>query len=301
MIDRYRNYRPVPPTRKQVKKPKVGRYFVLLIFFVILIGFLVKSRGSDKPKTEVKSSEVKKVKPKVTAEPISSDTWGLLASKMNTLITENNELDISVAVIDVDTGTKANYGIQNNFAGASTTKILTAVAYLHDIENGKYKLNNDGKNQLRLMINQSDNTAWTALNKKVGYENLNKYAQSINLSSYDYKENIITAGDEALLLQRLYKRELLNEDHTSLILSYMQNTNNEAMLPKITPEDATVWHKYGQLEDRLHDAGIINFRDRTIVIVVYTKGGVSDGSNYRTRADLVGQFGKTILDTIYTL
>ncbi len=301
MIDRYRNYRPAQPIRKPKKKSKFGRYLFLLIILGGLGGFFLKNKLLSEPKTEVKATQKIKLKPKITAEPISSDRWDLLAQQMNILIGENPDLDISVAVIDVDSGTKANYGIQNNFAGASTTKVLTAVAYLNNVENGKYKLTSDGKNQLRLMLNQSDNTAWATLNQKIGYASLNQYAKSIGLSSYDYKQNIITAGDEALLLQKLYKRELLNDEHTTMILSDMQNTNNEAMLPKIIPEGATIWHKYGQLEDRLHDAGIINFNDRTIIIVVYTKGGASDGSNYRVRADLVGQFGKTVIDTLYSL
>ena len=249
--------------------------------------------------TPIASTKVE-TKPKITAEPLSSTTWTTLDQRVNAVIAENPTIDISVAVIDIKTSTRANYGIQNNFAGASTTKVLTAVAYLSDVEKGKCSLTADGRNQLRLMINRSDNTAWDTLNKKVGYNNLNIYAQSIGLSSYNWNGNIITASDEAILLEKLYSRKLLSEENTKLLLSYMQNTNNEDMIPAVTPAGATIWHKYGQLEDRLHDVAIIEHKQRPLALAIYTKGGATDGSNYITRTQLVSRIAQTIFDTMYT-
>ena len=303
MVDRYRNYR---PRRNHVTASKPPKRLWRLFLILIVLGFSAKfgiSLFSKEPtKSEPLASALPSKKiPKIRAKEVSSTVWNDLSINMQALIDQNPDIDISVAVIDIGTNTKAGYGIQNNFAGASTTKVLTASAYLHDIENNKYKLTSDGKNQLRLMLNNSDNTAWDILNKKVGYKNMVTYARSIGLNSYDWKNNIITAGDEALLLQKLYQRELLNEGHTNLILGHMQDTNNESMIPKIIPEGATIWHKYGQLEDRLHDAAIINYQDRPIVIVVYTKGGASDGSNYTPRVKLVQDLAKTIINSIYQI
>jgi beta-lactamase class A len=303
MVDRYRNHRSKRNYAPTPKSPtKIWRLFVILIILGISIK-VIPALFSKKPiQPEPLASAVPSKKlPKIRAEEISVDIWNNLSINMQTLIGQNPDIDISVAVIDIGSNTKAGYGIQNNFAGASTTKILTASAYLHDIENNKYKLTSDGKKQLQLMINKSDNTAWDILNKKVGYSNMVAYARSIGISSYDWKNNIITAGDEALLLQKLYQRELLNEDHTSLILGHMQDTNNESMIPKVIPEGAAIWHKYGQLEDRLHDAAIINYQDRPIIIVVYTKGGASDGSNYTPRVKLVQDLAKTVINSIYQI
>ena len=301
MIDRYRNYQPRRRRSAPVKKHRVGRYLVLVLIIGFFGGKYIWSSMKKPINTTTSSASTKvKPKPKVTAEPLSSTTWTTLDQRINAVIAENPTLDISVAVIDIKTSTRANYGIQNNFAGASTTKVLTAAAYLHDIEAGKYAMTAEGKNQLRLMINRSDNTAWDTLNRKVGYNNLNIYAQSIGLSSFNWNGNIITASDQAILLEELYRRKLLSEENTTLLLSFMQNTNNEDMIPTVTPAGATLWHKYGQLEDRLHDAAIIEFKQRPLAVVIYTKGGATDGSNYTPRTQLVGRIAQTIFDTMYT-
>lgn len=245
-------------------------------------------------------------KPKVGPKPdlIDETTGNELGIKVNEIIAQNPGIDISVTAIDANTSTSYNFGIQDNFAGASTTKVLTAAAFLHQVEEGTHSLNealgsSTAQQQIKQMINRSNNDSWALLNKAVGYANLEAYAKSIGASSYQWSGNIITAGDEALILKKLYKRELINEEHTSLVLSYMQNTNNEDMIPVVVPAGATFYHKYGQLEDRLHDAAIIDFKDQPIILVIYTKGGAADGSNYQTRIALVQSLAQTVFQTVY--
>lgn len=303
MVDRYRNYQPrYTPRRKQRRKP--GRAFVFALLVVIALGVPIvwkhlRSNGDERPR----SSNVPRPKPVVTAEPIASTTWNELNQRISAIINEHAGLDISAAIIDINSNTKANYGIQDNFHGASTTKVLTAAAYLHDVEQAKRTLTENlgggsAETHIRRMINRSDNTSWEILNRAVGYARLDAYAHANGISSFKYYGNLMTASDQALLLSKLFQRQLLNEPHTKLLLSFMQTTNNEDMIPVVLPEGATLYHKYGQLDDRLHDSAIINYKNQPIVLVIYTKG-TSDGNAYTARTQLVQEIARSVFTTIY--
>ncbi len=304
MIDRYRNYQPRRIAPRQQKKKHRGLFVLVCAAVLFTGGRTVWSKIQTPSDTKSTANSTPKPVKKITAEPIATSTWNDLNQTVTAVIDQNPGLDISVAVIDIGTNTKANYGIQDNFAGASTTKVLTAVTYLHESEEGRQSItktigSKTAKEHLRLMINQSNNESWVALNRKLTAPTLESFAKSLGLSSYKYKTNTITASDAALLLQKLYNGDVINETNKKLLLSFMQKTNNEDMIPQVVPTGSTFYHKYGQLEDRLHDSAIIEYKDRPIIIVVYTKGGASDGSNYKTRTSLVRELSKTVIDTIY--
>ncbi|MFO0971363.1 MAG: serine hydrolase [Candidatus Saccharimonadales bacterium] len=305
MIDRYRNYQPRYQTIQPRKHHHFGRLF---LFAILLAGGAVFGKSIFKQQHDatprVTAATIEKPKVAVKVEPIATTTWDQLSQQVEAIIAEHDDLDISVAIADITSNTKASYGFQDNFAGASTTKVLTAVTYLDQVQKQKRSLSQTigsmtAKQHLKQMINQSNNDSWSALNTNLTYATIENYARSIGIQSYQAKNNIITASDEALLLQKLYQRTLLSEDNTTLLLSYMQQTNNEAMIPQVIPDGAVLYHKYGQLEDRLHDAAIIDYQNRPIVVVIYTKGGASDGSNYQSRVALIRQIAQTIFDIIY--
>lgn len=307
VVDRYRNYQPRRYTRQPQKKNHKGLFVVLCVAFLLVGGRSVLNKvQATGGALSSSASTAPKLKPLIKAEPIATSTWNDISQKVGVIIDQNPGLDISVAVIDVSTNTKANYGIQDNFAGASTTKVLTAITYLHEAEAGRESMTKtiNGKSirtHLKQMVNQSNNDSWATLNKELTYAKIENYARSLGITSYTYKDNTITAGDEALLLQKLFKGELINETNQKLLLSFMQNTNNEDMIPKVIPSGATIYHKYGQLEDRLHDAAIVDYNNRPLVVVVYTKGGANDGSNYKIRTSLVKQLAQSVIETVYTL
>jgi beta-lactamase class A len=302
MIDRYRNYQPYS-AQKPRKKSHRGFLLVLIVGLLVGGGFLRHTLQPKKTQTTTKAT----VKPKKTvkAEPISSDIWNQLNQQVTAIINQHTDLDVSVAVVDINSNTKANYGVQESFAAASTTKILTAVDLLQKVEQGKESLSENingmtAKQQLKQMIDQSNNESWAALNDELGGSAIEPYAHSIGLSSYKWTDNLLTAGDDATLLQKIYDGDLLNDTSKQLLFSYMQNTNNEAMIPKVAPAGSIVYHKYGQLDSRLHDSAIIVYQNRPIVLVIYTKGQVSaDGTEYTNRVKVIQQLATTVIDNIY--
>lgn len=304
MTDRYRNYQPrhSPASKRRGKSRKISLRLIFLVALLVFGGKFVIGRIFHEQKQNPNTSTTPKPEKKVLAEPITTTTWNDLDQKVSAIINENSPLNISVAITDINSNTKANYGVQEAFHGASTTKVLTAAAYLHDVETGKRTLTENlgggsAQSHIKRMINQSDNNSWAVLNSAVGYNRLNSYARTNGINSYKYLGNIMTTSDQSLLLSKLYQRQLLNEEHSKLLLSFMQNTNNEDMIPKATP-GGTLYHKYGQLDDRLHDSAILVYKDRPVVVVIYTKG-TSDGNVYSTRTQLVQQIARTVFDTIY--
>lgn len=274
---------------------------------ITLFGYKYLNSNSGGSATAEQPQKKKVVKKKVEAVPISDNTWNDMRTKVDTIIAANPAINIGVSVIDDKTGVKQDYGLQEPYHGASTTKVLTAVAFLHQVEQGKYTLNTQlggrtANDHLRLMLNQSNNTSWAALNSAVGYSQLTAYAHENGINSYQYIGNLMKPSDQALLLQKVYGRKLVNEEHTALMLGYMQNTNNEDMIPVVAPAGATFYHKYGQLEDRLHDGAIIDYKKRPLILVIYTKGGGNTfGTTYTARTQLIQTISKTVIDTFYKI
>ena len=309
MIDRYRNYQPISRRPSEPKKPRhKGRRRLLTLSVLIALcvfGYFKITNSQDKSATNETPKPAPVVKTKVTATPIPATAWSDVEAQVNAAIVANPDLNIGVSIIDSKTNTKVDYGSQEAYAGASTTKVLTAAAFLHQVEQGKYTLQTmfsgrTAQEHIRLMLNRSNNESWATLNNAVGTSALTQYARDNGINSYNYVGNLMKPSDQALLLQKVYKRELVNDEHTKLMLSYMQNTNNEDMIPVVTPVDAVLYHKYGQLEDRLHDGAIIEYKKRPLILVIYTKGGATNGSIYGTRIALIQSIAKSVIDTFYT-
>lgn len=200
-------------------------------------------------------------------------------------------VETSVSVIDLDSDEQADIGESAAFTAASTTKVLTAAAYMQLVDQGKASLQttisgSSAKNLLQRMLNVSDNTAWAALNDYIGKANLQTYADSLGLTSYVATTNIITAHDQALLMAKLYKNELATAAHAQLLFSYMHNTNNEDLIPAAMPTDATIYHKYGYLSGELHDAAVVTYQGHHFVLVIFTKNSTGTLDDYTERTQL---------------
>lgn len=182
---------------------------------------------------------------------------------------------LGLEVINLTTNETATNNADQVFYAGSTTKMLTATYFLHQVETGKYSptgsLNGETAGaELKQLINQSDNDAWDAFNNLLGLDNQQQYAQSLGLKTYDVHKNAWSAGDYASLLSQLYKGKLLNPANTKMLLSYMQNTNSEQYLSSALLAGYQIYHKVGYIDGDVHDGGVIANGTQTYVIVVFT-------------------------------
>jgi beta-lactamase class A len=197
-----------------------------------------------------------------------------LDERINGVINAYGDYQVGVALIDMSDGQTYQYGVRAKFVAASTAKILAAVAYYHLVESGSASLTaplgaHVASFQIQRMVKYSNNESWALVTAAIGYQRLREYAASIGII-YDRTVNTLTPTEMAGLLNMLYSGQLINRDHTAQLLSFMQHTNYETLIPAAVPPGTAVFHKYGLLDGNLHDASILVKGDRGFVFVVYT-------------------------------
>jgi beta-lactamase class A len=210
-----------------------------------------------------------------------------LDAQINAVIKANSAYGFGVALIDMTDGKVHTYGAKTKFVAASTGKILAAAAYYHMVETGRASLAapmgaSTAGQQIRQMVQQSNNDSWALILAAIGHQGLTDYAASLGIP-YDRTVNALTPAEMARTLAELYSGRLLNPGHTAQLLSYMQNTNYEVLIPAAAPPGVAVFHKYGLLFGNLHDASILVKEKRAFVFVVYTLGQDMSDMDARTR------------------
>jgi beta-lactamase class A len=146
------------------------------------------------------------------------------------------------------------------------------------------------------MILQSDNDSWTLIMNAVGHQELTDYANSLGVQ-YNPEINTLAPADMARILAGLYSGSLLNAADTAHLLSTMQDTNDETLIPAAVPAGVTVYHKYGELVGELHDAAILDKDGHAYVLVVYTKG--DDLGSVLERTDIIHQVTGAVADALF--
>jgi beta-lactamase class A len=239
--------------------------------------------------------------PTPAAAPPAPTVGPALDAEINAVIAANSAYRLGVALIDMRDGAVHEYGVKTKFVAASTGKILAAAAYYHLVETGKASLAarmgaSTAGQQIRQMVQQSNNDSWALILGAVGQKGLTDYAASIGIP-YDRTVNALTAAEMARTLSELYGGRLLNPAHTAQLLSYMQKTNYELLIPAAAPAGVTVFHKYGLLNGYIHDASILVQGDRAFVLVVYTLG--SDGPEGAARKSVFHQLTRTVTAALF--
>ncbi len=134
-----------------------------------------------------------------------------------------------------------------------------------------------------LMVYDSDNTATHILTNLVGLQYLNKTFDGIGLKNTrlsrkiaDYRardkglENYTTAEDMALLLERIYRKQIVNKKVSDQCLGVLKLTRQNDRIPKYLPMELTIAHKTGLENGVCHDAGIVFTPKGDFLVVVLT-------------------------------
>jgi beta-lactamase class A len=148
---------------------------------------------------------------------------------------------------------------------------------------------------LRLMIQQSDNIAALVLLNAVGAGNVNATLERLGLAGTrvvdrragDAGENVTTARDMAMLLTTIASGQLIDADASESALKLLELEQASTWLAEGLPWWVKVAHKWGDLPDARHDAGIVFTPRGTYVAVVLTEDAPPDEAEHAiTRTSL---------------
>lgn len=232
--------------------------------------------------------------------PLKNGSTTAMNAAINRIVAAQ-QYSIGVSLEDISTGDVLTYGATTPFDAASTAKVVAACAFYHLVETGHASLAQpmgayNAQFNLKEMINISDNDSWHNITAAVGIDNLKAYAASIGVD-YDTDTNSLTPSGEARILSQLYAGKLLNKADTAQLLSYMQNTNEESMIPAAVPSSITVYHKYGLLDGALHDAGILAQGTTRYALVIYTQN--TDDSDDVARTDTIQSITRIVAKELF--
>ncbi|WP_371550973.1 class A beta-lactamase-related serine hydrolase [Streptomyces sp. NBC_00554] len=175
----------------------------------------VKAQADDGPDL-VASSSAPSASPSVseeaTVEPVTApaiDRDALLAEAMKS-VTVQDGAKVSVAVLDVDSDESASYG-EGAFDTASIVKVDILATLLLQAQDGDRELTATQKANATLMIENSDNTAatalWNAIGQSDGLDTANKSFGLTETAGGDgelWGLTQTTAADQLTLLQQVF-------------------------------------------------------------------------------------------------
>jgi beta-lactamase class A len=233
---------------------------------------------------------------------------GQFAQKLRS-IAETSDAVVGIAIKNMATGEKIFINENVVFPQASSIKIHILAELFHQAEQGKVRLsdivplpaavrvggsgvlNELGESSVSmsirdyavLMIVLSDNTATNFLIKQVGMENVNKFLElqgavktRLQRMMMDVKaaaegrENIGTPKEVLMILEKLYRGELVNKKSSEDMLSILQKPK-EGPIRAGVPADISIANKEGDIEGVRCDVGIVYLPKAPYVICVMSK------------------------------
>lgn len=211
---------------------------------------------------------------------------------------------------------------------ASTIKILIMVEALNQVEEGIFSLDEKIKvkekekvdfsiiselkideytflDLITLMIITSDNTATNILIDLLGYEKINQMANILELKStvlqrkmMDFqtakegKENLTSAIDMAIIMEKIYDKSILTEDMCILMSHILSRQTHRDSLSRYIDEDIVIAHKTGELDKLNHDIGVFYVGDMEYLLGIF----VTEAQHNIEAKRIIGRISRSIYD-----
>jgi len=196
---------------------------------------------------------------------------------------------------DLTTGHDFGYHADDVMEAASDIKIPVALYLLHQAQVGAVKLDDkvtlqvsdfmagtgilDGTANsgdqfsysalLTLLIEQSDNTAWQALDRALGADTVDAYAASLGAPDCHQVDDNCTAHEAGLMVADLYRGRTLDPGGTATLLNLLENTVFNDRINYYLP-GTPVAHKTGADGGVMNDVGVVYANGRPFIISMFT-------------------------------
>jgi beta-lactamase class A len=214
---------------------------------------------------------------------------------------------VGIAVRDLATGYTSGLNLDAVMPAASTIKVPVMVEVFRQMNAGRFDLQTQVTLQahdrdwgsgdlcdatpgtsygvaalLRVMIDESDNTATNMLIRLVGRDHVNLTMKELGLHHTFLRtdvrtdtENVrfalrTTAHDMVSLLEKMAREQLIDPWSSREMIAILTKQQHNGLIPAPLPPGTEIAHKTGSLHDTLNDVGIV-YQDREpYVIAVMT-------------------------------
>ncbi len=121
---------------------------------------------------------------------------------------------------------------------------------------------------LALLVQQSDNTAWQALDRSLGSDKVDAYAAAIGAPDCHQGDDSCNAREAGLMIQKLAAGQLLDSAHTQDLLQLLETTAFNDRINYYLG-GYTVAHKVGMDGSVMNDTGVV-YTSRPFVVSMFT-------------------------------
>lgn len=197
---------------------------------------------------------------------------------------------------DLTTGQTVGSGQDSSMEAASVIKLPQALYLLHQADANQLKLTDPVTLQpqdfmggtgvlyssakpgqqiayqdlLKDLIQQSDNTAWQALNRQLGATNVDAFAASLGAPACRQEDDQCSPHQIGTLLDKLARGQAVSPGSTQTLLNLLETTAfNDRMNTYLS--DVQIAHKIGIDGQVNNDAGIVYLNGHPFVLVVFAR------------------------------
>lgn len=167
---------------------------------------------------------------------------------------------------------------------ASLIKLFIMATAYEEIENGtlnKAEVIND----IKIMINQSDNAATNRMIDKLKFNKINNYIKTHNYNSTQISrkmlekeprgDNYTSVVDVGNLLESIYRGTCVSKDASKEMLEILKTQTRKGKIPAGVPSGVTTANKTGELDDVENDAAIV-YKDGAHYLIVVMSNNLND-------------------------
>ena len=301
-----------------------GRRHLYWALFLPLFCLLIY-KGGEYAVNKLSLPEEALFSKKTVANPISDTEWDIMVGSLGNLA-YNYSGHVGIYIKDLNSDKVWEYNPDRLFPSASLIKVPIMVAICEKIKRSELSLDTrikltrrdraGGSGSLKWvregtslsvmeiiykMITESDNTATKMLIVYAGIGYFQQafsglglvytkiYPEGLSLTSNRVvRENYTTAREMAVLMERIYKGEMVDRNLSEFMLDVLKHNKRRSRLRKGLPLGWEIGHKTGLLRKSCHDVGIVFSPRGDYIIAVLT----SDVPNYSSAKGFISRVAK---------
>ncbi len=180
-----------------------------------------------------------------------------------------------IYIKNLNTGQEITLNPDKKFEAASLYKLGVMYTIYKKAAEGKLDINKPDiqKNLADMIEVSSNNAAYYLIDNYTSWAEVTKYLHKLGLNDTTLNQNPIltTPHDMGKLLEIIADGQAVSFDDSVSMLKLMAAQQRNDRIPVHLPPDVVVAHKTGELDDVLHDAGVVVTPENNYILVIMSK------------------------------